>query len=629
MDSTQEYLINLSDSLDQKGKTICANAIDNLINTRAMEKVAQYVGVIGYILKQNRAMCNCVRKKKTSQSYQEAVFECLKEYQDGQKYENTEWSSKYAQIVKEEPNLINKSHIDFLKSIGIQNNIDALANSIREANSILDLNKESSLKISELIEDYDAVVKLMEDQSVNFFNVGHLKESARPQRNFWSRIWNPRGSEKGEDKDAQFEMANILSNINNMDFHVQGMKTMIARAKNEVSGYTSNSYTNLPSPENQDIVRTLVEQVNQLDVNNWNKTLLHVEQLNHLVQQKTTNLNNPNNDRIYQRIQQIVPKIHEYSTNIYNSIQDTQELMRDLRNRKPVVGREFGLQGSDGTENPYSKIIPYEEYALLDRTLSILYQNPFDAKALWQAKRVHGRLDDALRYVARDKDDELNNWISGQEMTPSPVGQAPVPQQANSENEQINQPQPTQTTGTPPAFNPQSVNQAIEHLNNVLGPQDRESVEKIIGGLLNPLLDIFGQTPEGRESVQQLVSSLLDGLQSQNANPTPAAQPSQPAASADAIVQNTPTGIQNTQEEPVGQWPLPGTKQYPLPPPLAHFVSKFDLIKIADALDKIDPKISDVLDDMIEKNTNDFFSVDDFPKYSPLIKQELTGKNPK
>jgi len=47
----KDHLIELADQLDKTGQTSCADAVDNLIKTAFLEKVAQYVRVIGYVLK--------------------------------------------------------------------------------------------------------------------------------------------------------------------------------------------------------------------------------------------------------------------------------------------------------------------------------------------------------------------------------------------------------------------------------------------------------------------------------------------------------------------------------------------------------------------------------------------------
>lgn len=140
MNKISEQLIQLSDKLDKDGKTKCANAVDEVIEHQSLLKVAQYVGVIGYVLKQNRTMGNCIRKKRVSStsSMQEVVLGCLREYQDGLQYDNNEWTSKYAQVIEKFPDQFASAHIDFLESLAEENNINQHVTRVKTARSMLD-----------------------------------------------------------------------------------------------------------------------------------------------------------------------------------------------------------------------------------------------------------------------------------------------------------------------------------------------------------------------------------------------------------------------------------------------------------------------------------------------------------
>jgi hypothetical protein len=131
--AVQTHLIDLACDLDKMEKFAEATAIDQILFSGAMKKVAQYVGVIGYVLKQDRAMGNCIRKKRTTASgpMQEVIMDCIKEYQDGQDYDNNEWTSKYAQVIQQIPDKNTCS--DFLNILGKENEIAKHAQSIIEA----------------------------------------------------------------------------------------------------------------------------------------------------------------------------------------------------------------------------------------------------------------------------------------------------------------------------------------------------------------------------------------------------------------------------------------------------------------------------------------------------------------
>lgn len=116
---SNEYLIKLADMCDQMGHKEIADEMDNLIRTGSFLKVSQYVGTVGYILKNQRAMANCLRKKRVAsdESMQNVVMECLKEYQDGQRYDDEEWIGKYA-------SLDSKQYVDSFLKTAIVNGVD-------------------------------------------------------------------------------------------------------------------------------------------------------------------------------------------------------------------------------------------------------------------------------------------------------------------------------------------------------------------------------------------------------------------------------------------------------------------------------------------------------------------------
>jgi hypothetical protein len=135
----QDQLIELSDNLDAKKLYHCANAVDGLLQAHSLQKVAQYVGVIGYVLKQNRAMSNCIRKKRASSSgsMQEVVLSCLKEYQDGQQYDNNEWTGKYAQVIQHTPDNFDDLHLTMLSGIAKESNIEDHLSQLEKTAKIL------------------------------------------------------------------------------------------------------------------------------------------------------------------------------------------------------------------------------------------------------------------------------------------------------------------------------------------------------------------------------------------------------------------------------------------------------------------------------------------------------------
>ncbi len=229
MDSLHEYLVKLSDTLDKEGKKECSDAVDGLIKASSVQKVAQYVGVIGYVLRQNRAMSNCVRKKRASSkgSMQDVVLDCLKEYQDGQNYQDTQWTSKYAQVIQTEPDKFDTSHLHFLSNIGSDNEIELHIDSIRKTAELFIENQVDEVLFNTMIEHISTFGEIL-NKEVKFRHP--FKLAAAPNRGWWSRNWNPselsanprswssKNRNRGADKDVQ----QSVSNISNMLSQVRG-----------------------------------------------------------------------------------------------------------------------------------------------------------------------------------------------------------------------------------------------------------------------------------------------------------------------------------------------------------------------------------------------------------------------
>ena len=175
MDLTN-YLIGLADKLDQEGKCKSAEAIDSLlIKTSSLDKLAQYVGVIGYVLKQERAMSNCVRRKraKTDGSMQEVVLSCLKEYQDGQNYQNDEWTSKYAAAISNKPKSFDKMHLIVLSTLGREMDIVSHLSNTQQVADILKEEQVNNEKIDLILSHVDILGRILKKEIDGNCQLGH------------------------------------------------------------------------------------------------------------------------------------------------------------------------------------------------------------------------------------------------------------------------------------------------------------------------------------------------------------------------------------------------------------------------------------------------------------------------
>ena len=170
MTNSTEYLLQLADTCDKLGYHDIADELDSLIVSKSFEKVSQYVGTVGFAIKQQRAISNCLRKKRaaSNQPMQEIVFECLSEYQDGQSFYDEDWIGKYAS--QDNKAYINnllltsaKAGIDpstatrkFIETFSAANDLQA---DINKLNSVWQRVKEASLDTREDFGDLGNIVK--------------------------------------------------------------------------------------------------------------------------------------------------------------------------------------------------------------------------------------------------------------------------------------------------------------------------------------------------------------------------------------------------------------------------------------------------------------------------------------
>ncbi len=202
MDSIK-YLAELATNLDNSGNIKCADVIDELIKNKSVVKVAQYVGVIGYVLKQNRAMGNCIRKKRVANtgSMQQVVLDCLKEYQDGQQYGNNDWTAKYAQVIEQFPENFDSAHIAFIEAIAQENNLDEHFDRIKKAHKLLEKNNIEDDLLSALVIDIN-LLKSSQKGDDRPFKVA----TSRSQQGFWSKRFDSRS--------GQTELAKLANEVN-------------------------------------------------------------------------------------------------------------------------------------------------------------------------------------------------------------------------------------------------------------------------------------------------------------------------------------------------------------------------------------------------------------------------------
>ena len=99
MTGTIESLSNLANYLDKSNLKKFANEVDNISNNTLHIKTAQYVGIQGYWIRNDRCWKNCYRQKRSGKPEmpaQEVWNECHQEYLESINNDTSGWN-KYAQ----------------------------------------------------------------------------------------------------------------------------------------------------------------------------------------------------------------------------------------------------------------------------------------------------------------------------------------------------------------------------------------------------------------------------------------------------------------------------------------------------------------------------------------------------
>jgi len=123
-----ENLEQVANSLDNKGLVKSASIVTDSMKALLQVKTAQYVGVQGYYIRNNRCWQNCYRQKRTNEENAQKVWtDCLEEYQKSINNDGSDWD-KYAN--EEDKKFIKTASEDQKKLFKEESKI--LLNSIKE-----------------------------------------------------------------------------------------------------------------------------------------------------------------------------------------------------------------------------------------------------------------------------------------------------------------------------------------------------------------------------------------------------------------------------------------------------------------------------------------------------------------
>jgi DNA primase large subunit len=90
---------------------------------KKMEKIAYEIGTQGYAIMNDRAFCNCQKKKmQTTASHQDAWFDCWEEYKEAYNSDPDKWLAEYVPLedyvkIKESSSIKKMMKESFVKDV--------------------------------------------------------------------------------------------------------------------------------------------------------------------------------------------------------------------------------------------------------------------------------------------------------------------------------------------------------------------------------------------------------------------------------------------------------------------------------------------------------------------------------
>ena len=638
MDLTN-YLIGLADKLDQEGKRKSAEAIDSLlIKTSSLDKLAQYVGVIGYVLKQERAMSNCVRRKraKTDGSMQEVILSCLKEYQDGQNYQNDEWTSKYAAAINAKPQSFDKMHLIVLSTLGREMDIVSHLSNTQQVADILKEEQVNDEKIDLILSHIDTLGKILKKEAANAS--APFKVAAAPQRSWWNRFlypgkkdwWSPYGwgnSQRkgyGDDRDLEGEINHISQTVLQIASTSRLMHRNINRLKRD-SRYLTQKLPSYPA-DVQSEIQNISKTIKELNPKDWDQTKSSLRTLVSLYK-KTGRY-----DELLNKYVKITEDIVQAKQDMDMQIDDIYESMRSLRTREAMTGnRQIGYRNQ-------GEVIA-AEYNALSKVIDGIADNPLDFEGHNLALQQINRLNDSLtfkpgappgRVVEAPLHSKINDWIQKNQpqLDVEEEDEAGVTAEPATPGPTVTPAPSTGTSATPPptAAVPttiESIDQdEINELANKIHSSGFENTDQVV-----ELLKILMAASAAKTGAKEFLTLLINKLGENTAAQPSTTVPQQAEAFETPVVTDTDTpdpgkstslpdaDIDHTKidafRRSIGTPKTPDTASN-------QFISS--IVKLADIIDPVNKEIADLIDQYLIDNYSDSIAFPKIPESSKLIK---------
>lgn len=602
-----DYLLELSDKLDKSGKLTCADAVDSLIKTASLQKIAQYVGAIGYVLKQNRAMMNCIRKKRVASDdpMQKVILDCLHEYQDGQDYNDTEWTSKYAQVIKRLPYAFKTAHIDLVKSIFESNDLSTHIQELQKVSSVLEEHNVKDQVINKVLEHVEALHQVLkeEDQSLPFKVAS--QESSRP---WWRRIfspskkhwWAPRSwTLRGDLQDTLTEIKNVRGYITDILSVVRLMKDHIVDTRDNIASLVGT---------NEDIeLKFILETFNKINPNNATATFMALPILRKQI--ADISMNHP-----------ISRHLHQLTNFLQNSKIRLNSYFGD-------IGRELDNLSNRSIVSGMNRSGVLHELALLQRSLSALKYNIFDPKAEESVNIAFGLFFDRIKDVYNPEStmhkQRIYDWLGESR----PYQQLPTEQLSGVNENQIkgivNKIQSTLKNN--PKYNNFETLTTLSSLFRNIG-RDLINENPKLHNIFDTIANLLSQTPITPQGISIPTSAATPpaSMSTQTSTPTTSTPTPTPTSA------QQPTGYAFTEEDKRKRTEeiqaLVEQMKAKHPGTMAQNSlindNKISLIKLADIVDEISSEVADVIDKYIESQ-GPVAEVIPIPEFGALVEDKF------
>jgi len=347
-----EKLNKIANSLDEKKLYKEANKIDKISNNVFDIKLAQYVGVQGYAIRNSRCMDNCKRIKKSKNknlTSQQVWEECWKEYKDSINNDNSKWD-KYADNKVANMKIASQKDVKNL-------NIKTAQQLTKKADELLNI--AHSLKDPKLSNEITHVAEELLKEAQFFSNL------YKGVKNIWNK-----GDEILKLRKINNRIKQLLQFITQLKLNYQNIQNNQRNTQQSQQNTQQGQQNTQPSMANS-VKNIKISQVNQQMFSAFNDHL-------NLIQTELGQISQSKNPHISQLASSVLQAVQKWQNSIGNNLLNINEqslnylvqlLTSAQANIEPVVQQaeqqaetqtEKGKEQSD-QDNPQQADTPNEQ----------------------------------------------------------------------------------------------------------------------------------------------------------------------------------------------------------------------------------------------------------------------------